>query len=76
MNVYTMSRQELEDTVVILQQVCHNAAIQINEAVLELDYGSQLKALTILQQATYKLMDGSARALEGPRIDQKPVTTA
>jgi len=74
MSVYTMSRQDLEDTVVILQRVCHNAAIQINEAVLELDYGSQLKAMTILQQVTFRLMDGSGRALEGSRIDQKPVT--
>jgi hypothetical protein len=74
MNVYTMSRQDLEDTVVILQRVCHNAAIQINEAALELDYGSQLKAMTILQQVTYRLMDGSGRPLEGSRIDSNTTT--
>ena len=74
MNPSTMTRQELEDTVVILQQICKYASRTINEALLELRYGIPVRSVTMLNDALYQLTNAPGRPLEASRIDQNPST--
>lgn len=69
MNPSTMTRQELEDTVVILQHICLDASRTINEALLELRYGIPVRSVTMLNDALYQLTNAPTRPLNGPRID-------
>lgn len=74
MNPSTMTRQELEDTVVILQHICLEASRTINEALSELRYGIPVRSVTMLNDALYQLTNAPRRPLNGPRIDQNPST--
>jgi hypothetical protein len=69
-----MSRKELEDTVVILQQICNNAARTVNAAMLELKHGIPLRSLDLLNDALHQLTDAPARPLEPSRINQNHLT--
>lgn len=70
----TMTRQELEDTVVILQHICLEASRTINKAMLEVRYGLPVHAMEMLTHAFYQLTNAPARPLNGPRIDQNHST--
>ena len=74
MNPSTMTRQELEDTVVILQQICKHASRTINEALLELRYGIPVRSVTMLNDVLHQLTNAPRRPLEASRIDQNPST--
>lgn len=74
MNPSTMSRQELEDTVVILQHICLEASRTINEALSELRYGIPVRSVTMLNDALYQLTNAPRRPLEASRIDQNHLT--
>jgi hypothetical protein len=74
MSPYGMSRKELEDTVVILQQICNNAARTVNAAMLELKHGIPLRSLDLLNDALHQLTDVPRRPLEASRIDQNHLT--
>lgn len=69
MNISTMTRQELEDTVVILQHICNDAAKTVNSAMFEVRYGLPMRAMEMLTHAYYQLTDAPGRPLNGPRID-------
>jgi hypothetical protein len=70
MSPYGMSRKELEDTVVILQQICNNVARTVNAAMLELKHGIPLRSLDLLDHALHQLTDVPRRPLEASRIDR------
>jgi hypothetical protein len=70
MSPYGMSRKELEDTVVILQHICNNAARTVNAAMLELKHGIPLRSLDLLEHALHQLTDVPRRPLEPSRIDR------
>ena len=74
MSPYGMSRKELEDTVVILQQICNNAARTVNAAMLELKHGIPLRSLDLLEHALHQLADVPRRPLEPSRIDRNHLT--
>lgn len=74
MNPSTMTRQELEDTVVILQHICTEASRTVNKAMAEIRYGLPVHAMEMLTHAFYQLTDAPARPLNGPRIDQNHST--
>jgi hypothetical protein len=74
MNPSTMTREELEDTVVILQHICLDASRTINEALLELRYGIPVRSVTMLNDALYQLTNAPRRPLNGSRIDQNHST--
>lgn len=74
MSPYGMSRKELEDTVVILQHICNNAARTVNAAMIELKHGIPLRSLDLLNDALHQLTDTPRRPLEASRIDFNQVT--
>jgi hypothetical protein len=74
MSPYGMSRKELEDTVVILQHICNNAARTINAAMLELKHGIPLRSLDLLNDALHQLTDVPRRPPEPSRIDRNHLT--
>lgn len=74
MNLSTMTRQELEDTVVILQHICKDAAHTVNKAMAEVRYGLPVHAMDMLHHAFLQLTNAPRRPLNGPRIDQNPST--
>lgn len=74
MNPSTMTRQELEDTVVILQHICLDASRTINKAMTEVRYGLPIHAMEMLTHAFYQLTDAPRSPLKAPRIDQNPST--
>ena len=74
MNPSTMTRQELEDTVVILQHICLEASRTINGAMFEVRYGLPMRAMEMLTHAYYQLTNAPARPLNGLRIHQNPST--
>lgn len=69
MNPSNMTRQELEDTVVILQHICNDAARTINGAMFEVRYGLPVHAMEMLTHAYYQLTNTPRRPLEASRID-------
>ena len=74
MSPYGMSRKELEDTVVILQQICTSSARKVNDAMLELKYGMPIKSLELLQDVLHQLTDVPRRPPEASRIDRNHLT--
>lgn len=74
MNTSTMTRQELEDTVVILQHICNDAANTVNKAMSEIRYGLPVHAMDMLHHAFLQLSDAPRRPLKASRIDQNPST--
>ena len=72
MNPSTMTRQELEDTVVILQHICLDASRTINKVMSEVRYGLPIHAMEMLTHAFYQLTDAPRSPLKASRIDQNP----